>query len=185
MQTLQWPQIDFAAETVCLEPGTTKNAEGRVFPFTDELRDVLTGQREAADTLRADGILTPWVFFRLVAKGRRGPKSPKPIKTFAKAWTSACQAAGCPGRIPHDFRRTAVRNLVRAGIPERVAQQMTGHKTRSIFERYNIVSAGDLMEAARKANIYAREQAAPKLGKNWVNPVISAALQTAITKNTK
>lgn len=74
----------------------------------------------------------------------------KRITTFIKAFRAACTKAGCPGRIPHDLRRTGVRNLVRAGIPERVAMTMTGHKTRSVFERYNIVSDGDLREAARK-----------------------------------
>lgn len=65
-------------------------------------------------------------------------------------WKTAARKAGCPGWIPHDFRRTAVRNLLRATVPERVAMQMTGHKTRSVFERYNIVSSGDLREAASK-----------------------------------
>jgi integrase len=61
---------------------------------------------------QADHIV-PWVFFRMVAKGRGGEKRPKPIRAFGKAWKSACRAAGCPGRIPHDLRRTAVRNFVR------------------------------------------------------------------------
>jgi integrase len=77
----------------------------------------------------------------------------KRIRTFIKAFRAACTKAGCPGRIPHDLRRTAVRNLVRAGVPERVAMQMTGHKTRSVFERYNIVSECDLVEAATKLNV--------------------------------
>jgi integrase len=72
------------------------------------------------------------------------------IQNFRRAWATACEAAGCPGMMRHDFRRTGTRNLVRSGIPERVAIAITGHKTRSVFERYNIVSEGDLQEAARK-----------------------------------
>jgi Phage integrase family len=92
-------------------------------------------------------VICPWVFNRSnrKVKGRR-------ITTFIKAFRAACTKAGCPGRIPHDLRRTVVRNLVRAGVPERVAMQMTGHKTRSVFERYNIVSECDLVEAAKKLN---------------------------------
>lgn len=147
---MEWRQVDLQTGMVRLDPGTTKNREGRVFPLTTELRALLEARREATKDLeRIHGQIIPWVFFRLVSKGRGGQKVPEPIRAFGKVWKSACQKGGCPGRIPHDLRRTAVRNMVRAGIPERVAMQLTGHKTRSVFERYNIVSQGDLLNAAR------------------------------------
>jgi integrase len=117
-----------------------------VFPFTAELRRVLEDQQGVAERLKKAAVITPYVFFYTVGK-----KTGQGITEsgFNKAWRKARVEAGCPGRIPHDFRRTAVRNLVRAGVPERVAMQLTGHKTRAVFEWYNIVSSGDLRDAAR------------------------------------
>jgi integrase len=139
--TLRWRQVDFEGGTVRLDAGTTKNGDGRVFPMTAELRELLEAQRAHREAVQRErGEIIPHVFHR----------SGKQIKGFRRTWKSACDAAGCPGMILHDFRRTAVRNLVRAGIPERVAMTMTGHKTRSVFERYNIVSEGDLAAAAER-----------------------------------
>jgi integrase len=147
--TLQWRQVDFQAGRVRLDPGTTKNDEGRIFPFTNELRQLLEEQREKTVEFQNEkGVVIPWVFHR---DGHQ-------IMSFYKAWRTACRKAGIPGKIPHDFRRTAVRNLVRAGVPERVAMQMTGHKTRSVFERYNIVSEADLKAAAERLDLVADGQ---------------------------
>jgi integrase len=164
VQLLQWPQVDLKVGIVRLEPGTTKNDEARVFPLTRELRAVLESQKTKTDALKKKGIICPWVFHR----------NGKPIKEFRRTWISACKAAGVPGRIPHDFRRSAVRNLVRAGIPERVAMQMTGHKTRSVFERYNIVSEGDLFDAASKLDAIA-DKVSDKVTPSVVNGTKSAS----------
>jgi integrase len=140
---LQWRQVDLQAGTVRLDPGTTKSGAGRLFPFADilpALRDVLEAQAVEANALAARDIICPWVFHR---NGRR-------IREFRGSWQSACTAAGVPGRIVHDLRRTAVRNLVRAGVPERVSMQLTGHLTRSVFDRYDIVNEADLTEGVRK-----------------------------------
>jgi integrase len=71
-------------------------------------------------------------------------------KDYHKAWKTACAKAGKSGMLRHDLRRSAVRNLVRQGGPEHVAMRITGHETRRVFDAYNIVSPGDLQEAARK-----------------------------------
>jgi integrase len=139
---LKWRQIDRGAGTLRLEPGTTKNRDGRVFKYgeIDELRAVIDAQWAAHEALRKQDVLCPWVFQR---NGRQ-------MKSFVKAWQRACRTAGVAGRIPHDFRRTAVRNLIRAGVPDTIAMKMTGHKTRSVFDRYDITSEADLAEASRK-----------------------------------
>lgn len=135
---LQWRHVDLKAGTVRLDPGTTKNRDGRLFPFGDrlpELRGVLEAQRAATTALEtAQDKICPWVFHR---NGRQ-------VKGFRKAWKNACETAECPTMIPHDLRRTAVRNLERAGVSRSVAMQLTGHKTEAVYRRYAIVSEGDL-----------------------------------------
>ena len=141
--TLEWRQVDLKAKTVRLEPGMAKNKEGRVFPYANllELGDLLTAQWEyTLEVQRQKGSIVPWVFHRA---GRQ-------IKEFRKAWHNACRLAGVPGRIPHDFRRTAVRNLERAGVSRSVAMKITGHKTESVYRRYAIVSEADISEGLKK-----------------------------------
>jgi integrase len=72
----------------------------------------------------------------------------EPIISLLKAFKRACKKAGCPGRTPHDLRRSAVRQFVRAGLPDVVSMRLIGHKTRAVFDRYNIVSNDDLRHAA-------------------------------------
>ena len=74
----------------------------------------------------------------------------EPIKDFRGAFASASKAGGCPGRILHDFRRTAVQNLERDGVSRSAAMAMVGHQTESIYRRYAIVDAGALRDAAAK-----------------------------------
>ena len=139
--TLQWRQIDLDAGSVRLDPGTTKSGEGRAIHMTADLRTLLESQRAITDAYQKErGKICPWVFHR---HGQQ-------IQDFRNAWQSACRLAGCPGRIPHALRRTAVRNFVRAGVSEHVAMKLSGHKTASVFRRYDIVSDSDLIDAAEK-----------------------------------
>ncbi|MBI2878935.1 MAG: site-specific integrase [Candidatus Rokubacteria bacterium] len=145
--TLERRQLDLEAGTLRLDPGTTKNDEGRVVYLTPELKVALRAQVERVEALqRRLGRIIPSLF----PHRGKGKRAGEPRGDFRKAWATACKAAGVAGRLRHDFRRTAVRNMVNAGVPERVAMTITGHKTRAVFDRYHIVSPGDLQEAARR-----------------------------------
>src|SRR5215470_6023049 len=140
--TRRWFHVDFTGGWLRLEPGETKNQEGRQFPLIPPLRALLEAQRARADALaHATGQITPWVFFR---------ESGEPIKDLYGAWRSACRKVGVPGIVPHDLRRSAVRNLERSGVPRSVAMKMVGHKTEAIYRRYAIVAEADLVAGGEK-----------------------------------
>jgi integrase len=143
--TRQWRHVDFGAGFLRLEPGETKNGAGRMFVLIPELRVVLQEQRERTTLVeQATGQVVPWIFHR----------NGKPITSIRKAWDRACEAAGLPALIPHDLRRSAVRNLERAGVPRSTAMAMVGHKTESIYRRYAIVDEAMLREGALKLATY-------------------------------
>ena len=135
-----------------IEGDATKNKKARTIALEGELLEAIQGQWAKRKVAEIPGqsptLLCPYVFHR---EGR-------PIKDPRKGWNKALKDAGLAGKILHDFRRTAVRNMTRAGVPERVAMMVSGHKTRSVFDRYDIVSDDDLREAARKAWEHAQQQ---------------------------
>ena len=144
---LRFDQVDLREGEVRLEPEDTKTGEPRLIVLNDEMFSVLMLQKRNRDLKFPE---CSYVFY--TDKGNR-------IKDFRKAWDKACKQAGLEGRIFHDFRRTAIRNMVRAGVPQHTAQQISGHKTDSVFKRYNIISRDDLKRAARQISIYHKVRA--------------------------
>jgi hypothetical protein len=141
--------VDLGHRIVRLEPGETKNGDARHFVMVPDLYSAIATQRAIRNEKYP---ACPWVFFRYGTGNQ--------IRDFRGAWASACVAAqladaqGEPTRIFHDLRRTGVRNLVRSGVPESVAMRISGHKTHSVFDRYNITSDRDLVDAAAKLAAY-------------------------------
>jgi integrase len=136
--SLKVSDVDLMAGTVRLR--TSKNGEPRQINLTAETRGLLAAciAGKSAD----DAVF------------RRGSE---PVLFFGQSWDTIATATGCPGLLFHDLRRSAVRNMVRAGIPEVVCMRVSGHKTRAVFDRYNIVSERDLMDAARKPELSYRQ----------------------------
>jgi integrase len=135
---LSWNEVDLHGGVVRLAPARSKTKVSRVLPISTPLRQVLN---------------------RRVKRKRKGDirvfkRDGVTVRQWKIVWRDACRKAGVPGRLFHDCRRTAARNLIRAGIPERVAMLLTGHKTRCVFDRYNIVNERELATAGERLADY-------------------------------
>jgi integrase len=169
---LRWTQVDFISGVIRLRAGETKNDEAREIPIVSQLRGLLKEQYAEREpgceyvcfrfeprghAVKIEGFRKAWDTacvkaglgrMEAVTDEKGEPVYAKPRNDRAKPKAKVKMVYH--GMIFHDLRRTGVRNLVRAGVPERVAMQISGHKTRSVFERYNIVSANDIREAGEK-----------------------------------
>ena len=140
---LTWEEIDMAGGVIRLSPARSKTLVGRILPISHPIADALARRRARRDPD------SPLVFHR----------DGITIRRWRTAWRTACQAAGVPTRFLHDCRRTAARNLIRANVPERVAMLLTGHKSRAIFDRYNIIHEQELLDAGDQLVEYLAQQA--------------------------
>ena len=140
---LTWDEIDRAGGVIRLSPARSKTLVGRILPISPPIAEALARRRARRDPG------SPLVFHR----------DGIPIRRWRTAWRTACQAAGVPTRFLHDCRRTAARNLIRASVPERVAMLLTGHKSRAIFDRYNIIHEQELLDAGDQLVAYLAQQA--------------------------
>lgn len=147
---LRWDQVDLSAGQITLRRGETKNNRGSVCPIYGDMRSWL----EAAFQTR-----NPKCPYLHQLEGHR-------LKSVKTGWGLACDRAGVEFRI-HDLRRSAVRNMERAGIPRSVARGISGHRTESVYLRYDIVSTRDLMDAGRKMDRFLAEPSqTPSQSKN-------------------
>lgn len=141
--SLRWEDVD--GDVIRLRGENAKNGESRTVTLDGELAELMERRKKARTVKTESGVTLADLVFH---------NSGGAIVDLRKAWASACKLAGCPGKLFHDLRRTAVRNMVRAGTPEGVAMKISGHKTRSMFDRYNITSEADLRDAMQRTQTY-------------------------------
>jgi integrase len=146
-------QVDANAGTVRLEPGTTKSGKARTIVLMPDLLDIVQKQLASIEALKKRDVICPYVFHT--------PDGSQ-IKSLRKRWETAREKAGYPTALLHDFRRSAARNLGRAGLSRSTAMQITGHATESIFNRYDIKDEAVMREAAEKMQGWAEAQRGAK-----------------------
>lgn len=148
--SLTWANVDRDARLVRLLPGASKNGEGRTLALEGDLWELAERRRAAREYKGADGgpVITPLVFHY------RGA----PVRDLRKAWATACEKANVPGRLFHDLRRTAIRNMVRAGVSQPVAMKISGHRTAAVFRRYDITTDADIRDALRRTQAHISTQ---------------------------
>jgi integrase len=138
--SLTWRDVE--GDVVRLRGENAKNGSARSIVIAGELVDVMARRKEAR---LVKGTLTALVFHR---------DDGLPVQEFRKAWSSACKRAGVEGRLFHDLRRSGVRNMIRSGVPQSVAMKISGHKTASMFRRYDIANEDDLRSAIEAVQRY-------------------------------
>jgi integrase len=137
--------VDLEEGLIYVNGRVTKNRSPKTAPIYGDMKPWLEMllSRGAVESAKC-----VWLFSR---KG-------KPVRNFKADWKQACEKAGVPGLLFHDLRRTAVRNMIRAGVPEKIAMQISGHKTASMLWRYNITDARDIKDAGKRTERYLEAQ---------------------------
>jgi integrase len=146
-KAMQWNWLDLDTWTVRLPAQFSKNKKARTLPLEGALRDIIKRRIKLRDPA------CPFVFHR------RG----NPIKSFRRAFQAAAKAIGFSNLVPHDMRRSAVRNFRKAGLSESDGMKLSGHRTRSVYDRYDIIDDEDSREAMRRAQQYAKQEAGRKV----------------------
>ena len=144
IRQLTWAMLDRETWSLHVDPKAAKIGKGRTIPLEGPLRQIIERR------LRARRFDCSLIFHR-TSKGQPG----QPVKDFVRQWRTALKVAGLPsGLLPYDLRRSALRNMIRGGTDFTVAMRISGHRTRSTFDRYNIVSEEDLRAAVTRTAAY-------------------------------